>query len=282
MSTSKEFKAEQLPINKGVRLLAANEDGLVALEKPVGALSHPNAPEESERALLRAEYDLEEERYQWIDEAGNERCAWLINRLDSPTSGVILLGLNAEISRVIKGEFATHKVNKIYYAIVRGTPAKPTGVWADKLAKSIQQGKRLIKKARFVSAKARYQTVKSPTGGFPVTLIKLFPVTGRTHQLRVQCKQHRLPIVGDRTYGSFSFNREVSMHTGIKRMLLHAAETHLRYAYRGELRDFSAKSPLPADFDAVLRYRPGLNPNKSKNSDVSALAGRRFKGSGVR
>lgn len=282
MSTTKEFKAEQLPINKGVRLLAANEDGLVALEKPVGALSHPNVPEEAGRALLVAEYDLEEECYQWTDDAGTEQRAWLINRLDSPTSGVILLGLNPEISGVIKESFATHKVNKIYYAIVRGSPSKPNGVWADKLAKAIHQGKRLIKKGRVVPAKSRYQIVKSPTGGFPISLIKLFPLTGRTHQLRVQCKKHGLPIVGDRTYGSFRFNREVSMHTGIKRMLLHAAETNLRYSFRGALRDFSASSPLPPEYEAVLRYRPGLNPNKSKKPGNSALAGRRFKGSGPR
>lgn len=278
MPIMSELQSELLPTNKGVRVLAANEDGLVALEKPVGVLAHPNVSEGSERALLTGQYDLEEECYQWTDDAGSARRAWLINRLDSPTSGVILLGLNAEISAVIKAEFATHRVNKIYYAIVRGS-AKPTGVWSDKLAKSIYQGKRFIKNARLVSAKARYQKVKSPTGGFPVTLIKLLPITGRTHQLRVQCKRHHLPIVGDRTYGSFSFNREVTMHTGVKRMLLHAAETHLRYAYRGKLRDFSAKSPLPSEFNEVLRYRPGLNPNMSKNASNSALAERRFKGS---
>lgn len=275
--TTQDLKPDQLPLNEGVRVLAHNEDGLLALEKPVGAMSHPNTGDADKRALLLASYDLDAECYRWTDTEGCEQKAWLINRLDSPTSGVILLGLNTEITRVIKQEFATHKVNKIYYAIVRGTPAKPVGVWADKLAKDIHQGKRLIKQARQVSAKARYQAIKSPTGGFPVTLLKLMPVTGRTHQLRVQCKKHALPIVGDRTYGSFSFNREVSMHTGVKRMLLHSTETHVHYAYHGKLRDFIVKSELPDHFDAVLGYRPGLKHGQVNKPGNSAVAGRRFK-----
>lgn len=272
-----ELKPDQLPLNEGVRVLAHNEDGLLALEKPSGAMSHPNTPDANARALLTADYDLEEECYHWTSEAGKEEKAWLINRLDSPTSGVILLGLNAEISRIIKQEFATHKVNKIYYALTRGKPTKPVGVWSDKLAKDTHSGKRLIKKARFVPAKARYQTIKSPTGGFPVTLIKLMPVTGRTHQLRVQCKKHGVPIVGDRTYGSFRFNREVSMLTGVKRLLLHSTETHVHYVYHGKIRNFVAKSALPDAFAEVLRYRPGLNPAKPKREDDSAVSDRRFK-----
>lgn len=277
MSPTQELKPEQLPLNAGVRVLAHNEDGLLALEKPSGAMSHPNKSDDKKRALLTADYDLEEECYKWTNEAGDEEKVWLINRLDSPTSGVILLGLNAEISRVIKQEFATHKVNKIYYAIARGKPAKPVGVWSDKLAKDTHSGKRLIKKARFVPAKARFQTIKSPTGGFPVTLIKLMPLTGRTHQLRVQCKKHGLPIVGDRTYGSFSFNREVAMLTGVKRLLLHSSETHVHYVYHGKIRNFVAKSQLPDAFEEVLRYRPGLKPGRAKNSDKSAVSERRFR-----
>lgn len=277
MSSSHELKSDQLPLNAGVRVLAQNEDGLLALDKPVGARSHPNTADADKRALLLADYDLEAECYTWTDAEGVPRRAWLLNRLDSPTSGVILLGLNPEISRIIKLEFATHKVNKIYYALVRGTPAKPVGAWSDQLAKDIQRGKRLVKNLRPVSAKARFQAIKSPTGGFPVTLMKLMPVTGRTHQLRVQCKKHGIPIVGDRTYGSFSFNREVAMHTEVKRMLLHSSETHLHYAYHGKIRDFVAKSELPEEFDAVLRYRPGLKHGQVAKSGRSALAGRRFK-----
>jgi hypothetical protein len=131
--------------------------------------------------------------------------------------------------------------------------------------------------------------IKSPTGGFPVSLIKLMPLTGRTHQLRVQCKKHGLPIVGDRTYGSFSFNKEIAIKVETKRMMLHSAETIVHYCYKGKVRELIAKSELPEDFQAVMSYRPGLNRSRPKEprahiKTASAeeprspvLEGRRFK-----
>lgn len=276
MSNPLNTPLDQLPLNDGVRILAQNEDGLLALEKPAGAMSHPNLPEDNKRSLLTVDYDLEEECYHWTD-GGELRRVWLINRLDSPTSGVILLGLNPEISEAIKREFASHKVIKTYYALVRGTPSVPAGCWADQLKKDVQRGGRLIKNGKLVPAKTRYQVLKSPTGGFPVTLLKLMPLTGRTHQLRVQCKKHGLPIVGDRSYGSFSFNREVGMHTKTKRMLLHSGETIVHYSYKGKVREFTAKSELPEDFDSVMRFRPGLSLHRPQASRRQVLANRRFK-----
>ena len=268
---------DQLPLNRGVNLLSYNEDGLVALDKPAGALSHPNTKRKCGRSLLVAKYDLDEECYYWKDDTGKFRRAWLINRLDSPTSGVILLGLNYGISKVIKKEFATHRVAKIYYALVRGRPRTPAGAWVDNLKKDALRGNRLIKEGQVIPAKARYQTIKSPTGGFPITLLKLLPVTGRTHQLRVQCKLHGLPIVGDRTYGIFSFNKEVVMRTEKKRMMLHSGETIVNYSFKGNVRLFTATSKLPEDFQSVLNYRPGLNHKQSKQKRSRLLGRRRFK-----
>ena len=99
------------------------------------------------------------------------------------------------------------------------------------------------------------------------------PVTGRTHQLRIQCKKHNLPIVGDRTYGSFSFNKEVVMRTKIKRMMLHSSETVVNYSFEGKVRQFTAKSDLPEDFQTVLDYRPGLKRARFKQTRSATLQG---------
>tara|TARA_B100000614_G_scaffold248817_1_gene257155 strand:- start:569 stop:1396 length:828 start_codon:yes stop_codon:yes gene_type:complete len=268
---------DQLPLNDGVSLLAHNEDGLIALEKPHGMMSHPNQPEDNERSLLVADYDLEEECYTWTDNSGEVRRVWLINRLDSPTSGVILLGLNAEITAVIKKEFSTHRVTKIYYALVRGRPQVPSGAWSDQLKKVSQNSSGAHSRPQIIPAKTRYQTIKSPTGGFPVSLVKLMPLTGRTHQLRVQCKKRGLPIVGDRTYGNFSFNKEIAIKVQTKRMMLHSSETIVRYCFKGKLRELRAKSELPEEFKDVMSYRPGLNMSRPKETRNPLLSSRRFK-----
>lgn len=283
-----QSQIHQLPLTDGVNVLASNEDGLVALEKPIGVLSHPNSEQDTKRSLLEAEYDYDNEVFTWEDAAGETRSAWLINRLDSPTSGVILLGLNLEISQLIKQCFATHKVHKTYYALVKRAPSRPAGAWNDVLKKDLKNGQRLIKQAQMIPAKTRYQVMKSPVGGFPVCLIKLMPLTGRTHQLRVQCQKHGHPIVGDRTYGSFSFNREVAHETDERRMMLHSGETVVNYAYKGKIREFKAVSAMPEAFQKVMSFRPGLShgrptpkplskPIPNKRPTSKALAQRRFK-----
>jgi len=271
-------RPDELPLGPGVRILEANEDGLVALDKPTGLMSHPNRHEDRERSLLGAHYDYEQERYEWTTEGGEARCAWLINRLDSPTSGVILLALDPDLNAEIKQQFSTHRVRKVYYALVKRSPVKPAGIWSDTLHKTIERNGRLIKGARLVSAKTRYQIMKEPRGGFPICLIKLMPITGRTHQLRVQCKRNQHPIVGDKTYGSFSFNREVEMETGEDRLMLHSAETVVNYAFRGRSRSFSATSALPEPFHKVLAFRPGLRTGRPNPAGPRGpLAGRRFR-----
>lgn len=263
-------------------MLESNEDGIVALEKPQGARSHPNSRKDIRRALLTASYDYEGEFYFWNDEAGNEQRAWLINRLDSPTSGVILLGLNPEITKEVKNLFATHKVTKTYYALVRQVPRNISGSWVDMISKDLVNNGRVIKKGRRVEAKTSFQVITKPTGGFPIALLKLMPITGRTHQLRVQCRKHGHPIVGDKTYGNFRFNKEIVVETGEKRMMLHSGETILNYSFKGKIRSFRAKSELPEAFRHVMRFRPGMSPARAARSETAenkrdTLEGRRFK-----
>lgn len=274
-------RIEELPLNTNVRVLGSNADGLAALEKPAGAMSHPNRSEDIKRSLLRASYDYEGEFYFWKNEDGVERKVWLINRLDSPTSGVILVGLNPEIAKVIKLEFSTHKVTKIYHALVRHPPVKPAGAWSDIISKDLLNSGRVIKRGRQIRAKSSYNTVSKPVGGFPIAMLKLTPLTGRTHQLRIQCKKHGHPIVGDRNYGSFSFNKEVALETGEKRMMLHSSEVIVNYTYKGKVRTFQARSELPEAFNMVMRFRPGMKPQAAAPAPEKAipdiLEGRRFK-----
>jgi 23S rRNA-/tRNA-specific pseudouridylate synthase len=85
-----------------------------------------------------------------------------------------------------------------------------------------------------------------------LALLRLEPRTGRSHQLRVQCARRGLPIVGDQTYGDFARNREFARQAGTKRLFLHSMETSFEYEFGGRRHAFSAKSPLPEEFESVL------------------------------
>ena len=85
-----------------------------------------------------------------------------------------------------------------------------------------------------------------------VSLVRLEPRTGRTHQLRVQCAKRALPIVGDQTYGNFGRNRAFAKLADTKRLFLHSMETAFEYEFHGRKYLFAAKAPLPEEFEKFL------------------------------
>ena len=94
--------------------------------------------------------------------------------------------------------------------------------------------------------------VRKRAGEQPLSLLRLEPRTGRSHQLRVQCAKRGTPIVGDQTYGDFARNRAFAKANGTKRLFLHSQETAFDYEYRGKRQTFVASAPLPEEFEKFL------------------------------
>ena len=91
-----------LPLGRDVTLLKHDANGLAAFAKPAGVLSHPNEEGDEARSLLNAAYAVNGEVYRWADIAGRARQLWLLNRLDSATSGVILAAASAELAAAVR------------------------------------------------------------------------------------------------------------------------------------------------------------------------------------
>ena len=242
----------RLPLGRDVRLLARDANGVAALAKPVNVLSHPNSPRGDPRALLTCAYDPAAECYAWREPGGAERRLWLLNRLDSATSGVILAAADGTVAAAIKAQFARKQVRKVYQALVFGRPPAEPQVWRDRLAVDKRGGAIRTGVGGVIPAEARCVAVRRGAGEPPRALVQLEPRTGRSHQLRVQCAHHGLPIVGDQTYGDFRANREFARRTGSKRLFLHSLETRFSYELAGRTFPFEATAPLPAEFDRAL------------------------------
>lgn len=244
---------DRLPLGREVTLLVHDANGLAALNKPAGVLSHPNEPGEERRSLLQAAYQLDEECYRWTDESGQTRQLWLLNRLDSATSGVILVAASAELAAEIRAQFKRKQVRKVYQALVFGRPRVPSEVWRDRLAVEKRGGQiRTAAHAGHIPAESVMTLVEAKGGPAPVSLLRLEPRTGRSHQLRVQCAKRHLPIVGDQTYGDFPRNRDYARTSGTKRLFLHSQETGFEYAWKGRSHAFRAVAPLPEEFRQAL------------------------------
>ncbi len=242
-----------LPLGRDVTLLVRDTNGLAAFSKPAGVLSHPNEPGDEPRSLLTAPYALEGEFFEWTASpagGGGKQRLWLLNRLDSVTSGVILAADTEELAVAIRAQFKRKQIRKIYHALVFGTPRQPAEPWRDLLAVDKRGGKiRTAAGEGHVPAECRMTVVRTGTAEPRVALLKLEPRTGRSHQLRVQCAKRQLPIVGDQTYGNFAKNREFAKSAGSKRMFLHSMETSFSYEFRGREQTFSATAPLPPEFE---------------------------------
>ncbi len=251
--TSASFSA-RAPLGRGVEVIASDPAGLVALAKPAGTLSHPNHSGEESRALLNASYALDGECYRWTDPTGIETTAWLLNRLDSATSGVVLLATEDALAKHIRVLFKTKRITKIYAALVFGRPLARREIWRDRLAVQKQGGRiRTSGQGNIPSEAEMVWADTHPHATPPLSLIQLEPKTGRSHQLRVQCAKRNLPIVGDATYGDFRLNREFAKRTGEKRLFLHSFRTAFDFEWQGRKRAFRAEAPLPAEFKAALR-----------------------------
>jgi len=125
----------------------------------------------------------------------------LVHRLDKDTSGVLLLARSGQAARRLTHAFKAKSAMKIYWALVVGEPrpsqgeidaplAKEPGRFGERMEINDEDGKRAL---------TRYRIVERLGG--KVTWLALFPVTGRTHQLRVHMAEIGCPILGDGKYG---------------------------------------------------------------------------------
>jgi tRNA pseudouridine65 synthase len=238
-----------VPFGPGVTRVALDANGLAGLDKPEGVLSHPNTERDEGRSLLQAHYNPDEECFEWTGVVGLRRL-WLINRLDSATSGLILAATDGALAREVRSQFQLRKVRKTYQALVFGKPRQPAETWTDVLAVKKQGG--VIRTAAGggnIPAECRMSLVRAGSGPVRVSLLRLEPRTGRSHQLRVQCAKRGLPIVGDRTYGNFAANKAFAKEAGQKRMFLHSLAVAFEYPFGRGTHAFSAAAPLPPEFD---------------------------------
>lgn len=240
-----------LPLGEGVTPLTRDGNGLAAFDKPAGLLSHPNQSADEPRSLLTCRYDKEAQCFTWTAADGTTRRLWLLNRLDSATSGVLLTAASEKLALAVREHYARKQVHKTYQALVFGRPHKNFEHWRDLLAVKKSHGQIRTATIGNVPAETSFQLIKHTQKTFSTSLVKLEPRTGRSHQLRVQCAKRQLPIVGDQTYGDFGLNRAFAKAHQTKRLFLHSLQTGFSYEFAGRTHTFKATAPLPREFTAV-------------------------------
>lgn len=172
---------------------------------------------------------------------GFQRAPVAVHRLDTDTSGCLLLARNPKALARFNRAFEERLVGKTYLAVLAGRPPGTAGTIELALSKisSAEKGWRMIPAKKGKPAVSHWELVEELG---PHSLIRFRPETGRTHQLRV----HALaglgaPLLGDPVYGAGNA-------PGARRTMLHAESIVVT---RPGKTPIEARAPLPADFRAL-------------------------------
>ncbi len=180
-----------------VHILYEDRD-LTLIKKPAGVPSQPD-PSGQEDLLSAIQ--------------ATRPAARLIHRLDTPTGGVMVFGLNPTSSARLCALVQDHdSFQKEYLAVLSGTPAEREGRMTDHLYHDKSKNKAFVTDGKRKGSKEAvldYRILSVAPNGYALALVRLH--TGRTHQIRVQFASRGFPLVGDGKYGS----REKAPYIGL-------------------------------------------------------------------
>lgn len=213
-----------LPLPGATPRRLVQRDGVLAVAKPIGWLTHPDGTDRRPDVVTHLGGDL-----------------GVHQRLDVDTSGVLLFSTAPEAAkRLAKG---WRQARKQYLAVVDGRVATPRGTWRSPIDDK--------------PAETRY-TVRQQ--GADWTVLELWPVTGRTHQIRIHCARAGHPIRGDMLHGD-------ALDVQASRLLLHCAQIEIDGA--------RFEAPLPAPF---ARYTKAGDPRADLAADPATTCYRWLNG----
>ncbi|MBI4078710.1 MAG: RluA family pseudouridine synthase [Candidatus Levybacteria bacterium] len=185
------------------------------------------------------------------------RRAGIVHRLDKETSGILLIAKTPEAFANLQTQFKERKVKKTYIALVHGTPIEQEGQIRVPVGRLPWNRKQFGVVAGGRDAVTRFRRIRNYELGImnkkeKLTLVELYPETGRTHQIRVHLKYIGHPIVSDELYAGRKTAR--ADRKMLPRLFLHAAKISFFHPKNGEV--ITLKSPLPSEllgFLALLR-----------------------------
>lgn len=200
---------------------------LLILEKPADLLSVPGRGEDKQDCVWGRAKTF------WPD-------ALIVHRLDCATSGLMVLARSKASHRSLSIQFQNRQNFKRYQAIIVGTPGNEDGKvdlpmrcdWDKRPVQMIdfEQGK---------SAQTFWRLVeKLSIKGTHCSRVALYPITGRSHQLRLHMQAIGHPIIGDKLYAD-----ELALSLA-SRLHLHADLLELAHPKTGERLSFASPAPF--------------------------------------
>ncbi|PIV73943.1 MAG: RNA pseudouridine synthase [Rhodobacteraceae bacterium CG17_big_fil_post_rev_8_21_14_2_50_65_11] len=212
-----DYRPPQVPLD-----ILHHDHELLLVNKPAGLLSVPGKGDHLSDCLIVR-----------VQEAFPE--ALLVHRLDMDTSGVMVFGLTPHAQRHLGLQFEKRHMKKTYVARVWGLVSEKTG--EVDLPLIVDWPNRPLQMVDHETGKPAQTAWRVLKRGAAETRIRLFPRTGRSHQLRVHMREIGHPILGDPFYAT-------GPARDFPRLMLHAESLRLRHPDGGKGMTFSATVPF--------------------------------------
>ena len=208
------------------------DDALMVFDKPSGVLVIPS-PGQEKNTLSH----LVNQLYASKDNT------WKLHpchRLDRDTSGCIIFAKGKHNQQLMMREFQKLDVQKKYIALIHGRLKKQRGEIRALIQD--QEQKKFQSKSPPKLAITRYEVLQIRK---KYSIVEVFPITGRTNQIRIQFSQIGCPLVGERKY---AFARDYALK--FRRTALHAES--LRWNHPISHKPIEVTSPLPKDMEVFI------------------------------
>jgi RluA family pseudouridine synthase len=204
------------------------DDSIIVVNKPPGIATIPGSWEIGSGSLA----ELLESDYGRI---------WFVHRLDKVTSGLVIFARTADVHRILNMLFERHQVQKVYHALIVGSPEWDEHTARHPLRINVGHSHRtVVDHGKGKPSETTFHILERFIG---YTLLEAFPFTGRTHQVRVHAYALGFPLLGDTLYSAPQTDL-------ILRPALHAQSITFPHPVTGEQMTFSV--PYPEDFAMAL------------------------------
>ncbi|MSR61673.1 MAG: RluA family pseudouridine synthase [Planctomycetes bacterium] len=236
----------------GELVIRFEDEHLAVIDKPAGQLVHPTSVVRGGTVS-----ELAVARWGELPAPQGEDRPGVVHRLDSDTSGLLVLAKSAVAAERLVEAFRERVVEKRYLALVHGEPRFDSDWITAPLGRSERRSDRMQTLPEGTGRAAEtFYTVLERFKRF--ALLECRPKTGRTHQIRVHLASIDLPLVGDRIYPGRVRTPMPKDAPSAERHFLHAAGLTFAHPVSGAPLVF--ESAPPADFEAWLAYLRGSKP----------------------
>ncbi len=243
-----------LPAEPRPLTILHEDDDILVLNKPAGILVHPVGGRRTGTLVNALLYHC-----KGLATVGDTLRPGIVHRLDSQTSGVMVVAKNEEALLAIARQFKNRTVRKEYIALTCGAPHPLQGTIQTLIGRHPHHRTKMVAfreeeippdgNGRIAISSYRVLEILGP-----YSLVRIFPQTGRTHQIRVHLAHRGCPIVGDREYGGrrgrTARQSLEALGLMVERQLLHSERLELVHPRTGQSMTFVAS--LPSDMRHVI------------------------------